>query len=51
MCLILLEQSKGIGIPVLFILQNPEQIMDTSLVEYKCGLACVYVCRSPGGKP
>jgi len=39
--LILLQQSRGIGIPVLFILQNPEQIMDNSLVECKCGLACV----------
>jgi len=47
----LLEQSRGISIPVLFILQNPEQIVDTSLVECKCGLACVSVCRSPGGKP
>jgi hypothetical protein len=25
---------------VLFILQNPEQIMGASLIEYKCELAC-----------
>jgi hypothetical protein len=40
-CLILLQQSKGIGIPVLFILRNTEQIMGNSLIEGKCGLACV----------
>jgi len=41
MFFILLKQSRGIGIPVLFILQNPEQIMGTSLVACKCGLICV----------
>lgn len=51
MFLILLQQSRGIGIPLLFILQNTEQIMGTSLVECKYGLACLCVCRSPGGKP
>lgn len=41
MFLILLQQSRVIGIPVPFILQSPEQIMCTSLVECKCGLTCL----------